>query len=290
MPVIRPMTRGRRRRRARARPSRRSTTSRAAATRTPEPPPPDLATAAAALPRTSCAPTPSGCLGGRGRAGPRGLRAGGPARGHLGPVAADRAPGRCSPPGVGSRAAAPRARLRRTARAGRIILASPDPRALRAYVAPRAGPAPVLLRQRRRRSGVRAPDGRPRGRRRRHPVHRGGRPPRRAAARTAPTSRRCWRWARRCWSCPSAATPSSATARCGCSAAVRRRERRRAAARRAGARWTARSRVDWITAAQQWAVEVCVEARLELRTDTGAVFLGGDVGPFPPYLPSGAFL
>ena len=48
--------------------------------------------------------------------------------------------------------------------------------------------------------------------------------------------------------------------------------------------------VNWITGRQQWAVEVCVEARLELRTDSGALFLGGDVGPFQPYLPSGAYL
>jgi GNAT superfamily N-acetyltransferase len=48
--------------------------------------------------------------------------------------------------------------------------------------------------------------------------------------------------------------------------------------------------VGWITSAQQWAFEVCVEARLELRTDTGAVCFGGDVGAMRPYLPSGAFL
>jgi predicted N-acetyltransferase YhbS len=48
--------------------------------------------------------------------------------------------------------------------------------------------------------------------------------------------------------------------------------------------------VEWLTSAQQWAVEVCVEARLELRDRGGAVFLGGDVGPFRPYLPSGAYL
>jgi hypothetical protein len=46
----------------------------------------------------------------------------------------------------------------------------------------------------------------------------------------------------------------------------------------------------WITAAQQWAVDVCLEAGLELSTGIGAVFVDGDVGPFRPYLPSGAFL
>ena len=48
--------------------------------------------------------------------------------------------------------------------------------------------------------------------------------------------------------------------------------------------------VSWITARQQWAVEVCVAARLELSTASGALFSGGDLGPFHPYLPSGAYL
>jgi GNAT superfamily N-acetyltransferase len=47
--------------------------------------------------------------------------------------------------------------------------------------------------------------------------------------------------------------------------------------------------VDWMTAAQQWAIEVAVAARLELRP-AGAVFLRGDVGAFRPYLPGGAYL
>jgi GNAT superfamily N-acetyltransferase len=47
--------------------------------------------------------------------------------------------------------------------------------------------------------------------------------------------------------------------------------------------------VGWLTAAQDWAVRVCVEAGLQLSAG-GAVFLGGDVGPFRPYLPSGAYL
>jgi GNAT superfamily N-acetyltransferase len=49
-------------------------------------------------------------------------------------------------------------------------------------------------------------------------------------------------------------------------------------------------RVNWITGRQQWAIEVCVAARLELRADTGALFTGGDVGRLHPYLPSGAYL
>ena len=48
--------------------------------------------------------------------------------------------------------------------------------------------------------------------------------------------------------------------------------------------------VEFITSAQQWAVGPCLEAGLELRSEGGAVFVGGDVGPFTPYLPSGAYL
>jgi GNAT superfamily N-acetyltransferase len=48
--------------------------------------------------------------------------------------------------------------------------------------------------------------------------------------------------------------------------------------------------VEWITSAQGWAIAPCLEAGMELRMDVGAVFLAGDVGPFAPYLPSGAYL
>jgi GNAT superfamily N-acetyltransferase len=48
--------------------------------------------------------------------------------------------------------------------------------------------------------------------------------------------------------------------------------------------------VRWISGAQQWAIRPCLDAGLELSGDGGAVFLGGDVGPFAPYLPSGAYL
>jgi GNAT superfamily N-acetyltransferase len=47
--------------------------------------------------------------------------------------------------------------------------------------------------------------------------------------------------------------------------------------------------VAWLTGAQQWAIDVVVAAGLELRAG-GAVFLRGDVGPFHPYLPGGAYL
>jgi GNAT superfamily N-acetyltransferase len=48
-------------------------------------------------------------------------------------------------------------------------------------------------------------------------------------------------------------------------------------------------RVDWITSAQQWAVRPVLDAGLVLKPG-GAVFVRGDVGPFTPYLPSGAYL
>jgi len=47
--------------------------------------------------------------------------------------------------------------------------------------------------------------------------------------------------------------------------------------------------VDWMTGAQQWAIEVVLAARLELRSG-GAVCLRGAVGDFRPYLPGGAYL
>lgn len=48
-------------------------------------------------------------------------------------------------------------------------------------------------------------------------------------------------------------------------------------------------RVKWITAAQQWAVEVCLDAGLALAP-AGPVCVRGDVGPLRPYLMSGAWL
>jgi GNAT superfamily N-acetyltransferase len=47
--------------------------------------------------------------------------------------------------------------------------------------------------------------------------------------------------------------------------------------------------IEAITAAQQWAVGVVVEAGLELHSG-GAIFLRGDTGAFRPYLPGGMYL
>ena len=45
----------------------------------------------------------------------------------------------------------------------------------------------------------------------------------------------------------------------------------------------------FVTAANQWAIRVGLEAGLALSPD-GPVFVRGDVGPMAPYLPSGAYL
>lgn len=47
--------------------------------------------------------------------------------------------------------------------------------------------------------------------------------------------------------------------------------------------------VAWISADQNWAVPVVLEAGLALEP-AGCVCVGGDVGPLTPYLPSGPFL
>ncbi len=47
--------------------------------------------------------------------------------------------------------------------------------------------------------------------------------------------------------------------------------------------------VEWMTSIQQWAIDVAVAARLELHPG-GGVFLRGETGAFRPYLPGGAYL
>jgi hypothetical protein len=47
--------------------------------------------------------------------------------------------------------------------------------------------------------------------------------------------------------------------------------------------------VEWLTALQGWAIDPVLDAGLSLVSE-GAVFVRGDVGPFRPYLPSGAYL
>jgi GNAT superfamily N-acetyltransferase len=60
--------------------------------------------------------------------------------------------------------------------------------------------------------------------------------------------------------------------------------------RAALARARGETRIEWLSERQAWAIPVCLDAGLRLLTDAGAVWLDGDVGPFSPYLPSGAFL
>ena len=47
--------------------------------------------------------------------------------------------------------------------------------------------------------------------------------------------------------------------------------------------------VDFLTAGQDWALPVCLDARLALSPD-GPMFAGGALGPLAPYVPSGAYL
>jgi len=47
--------------------------------------------------------------------------------------------------------------------------------------------------------------------------------------------------------------------------------------------------VDFLTAGQDWAIAVALQARLQLSPD-GPFFAGGDLGPLAPYVPSGAYL
>jgi GNAT superfamily N-acetyltransferase len=47
--------------------------------------------------------------------------------------------------------------------------------------------------------------------------------------------------------------------------------------------------VDFLTAGQDWALSVCVDAQLSLSPD-GPMFAGGALGPLAPYVPSGAYL
>jgi GNAT superfamily N-acetyltransferase len=47
--------------------------------------------------------------------------------------------------------------------------------------------------------------------------------------------------------------------------------------------------VDFLTAGQDWALPVCLDARLPLSPD-GPMFAGGALGPLTPYIPSGAYL
>ncbi|MGZ8635257.1 MAG: FAD-linked oxidase C-terminal domain-containing protein, partial [Solirubrobacteraceae bacterium] len=47
--------------------------------------------------------------------------------------------------------------------------------------------------------------------------------------------------------------------------------------------------VDFLTAGQDWALPVCLAARLMLAPE-GPMFAGGEVGSLAPYIPSGAYL
>ena len=48
--------------------------------------------------------------------------------------------------------------------------------------------------------------------------------------------------------------------------------------------------VEWLTSHQQWAIRECLHAGLRIEPAGGAVLTGGKLGAMVPYLPSGAYL
>ena len=48
--------------------------------------------------------------------------------------------------------------------------------------------------------------------------------------------------------------------------------------------------VEWLTSHQQWAIRECLDAGLRIDPAGGAVLTGGELGAMVPYLPSGAYL
>jgi GNAT superfamily N-acetyltransferase len=48
--------------------------------------------------------------------------------------------------------------------------------------------------------------------------------------------------------------------------------------------------VEWLTSRQQWAIQECLDAGLRIEPGGGAVLTGGELGAMVPYLPSGAYL
>ena len=49
-------------------------------------------------------------------------------------------------------------------------------------------------------------------------------------------------------------------------------------------------RIDFVSAGNDWALDVALTAGLTLTADEGPIFVRGDIGPLVPYLPSGAYL
>lgn len=49
-------------------------------------------------------------------------------------------------------------------------------------------------------------------------------------------------------------------------------------------------RVDFVSAGNDWAIDVALEAGLTLSADEGPIYVRGDIGPMRPYIPSGAYL
>ena len=236
--------------------------------------------------RRILATDPGGCWVAEDAGGAGGRRARPAARRALGPVAARRA-ARPAVHGHRQRAAGPDARVRR-GRARRDHPRSPDSRALRAYA--RAGFAlhPIV-------SALGQPAERDRLRRR-PPLHAADHELAAAvdrAVRGAPHGADLDALA--AGGCELLTLPGRGYAvhRAGSVKTIAAFDDEAAAAllRTVLARMPegGSAEVDWITGSQQWAIDVAVAARLELRPG-GAVCLRGEVGAFRPYLPGGAYL
>ena len=174
---------------------------------------------------------------------------------------------------------------------GHVILSSTDPRAMRAYARLGLAPHPRVAADAARR-GRRGAGRRPRRRPGGPAAHRGRRPrgprrrPRRGHHDDARHRRASCSWR------PSAATPVLRGGQVRMLRGARRGGRPDHPARRArpDRRAGEEADVEWLSAPPAVGDRVCVEARLRLDAEEGCVFTGGDVGPFSPYLPSGAYL
>ena len=232
-------------------------------------------------------------LGGRGRARDRRLRAGARARGHLGPVAADRAARTLQSAGVGRALLRARARVRATARAA----GSSCPRRTRARCAPTPGSGwtlhPCFCATRRAARTCARPTGSAPATRADIPFTAEVDRHVRGAAHGAGHRARCWRWATTLLIAPEPRLRRRrATAvACGCWRPRDDEAARRAAARRARPRRGRghASSCDHRPSSSGRSAS-CSKRGSSLRPTRAPMFLGGDVGPFTPYLPSGAFL
>ena len=174
---------------------------------------------------------------------------------------------------------------------GHLILSSPNPQAmLEPTPTPGCRSAPASRRQ-----GSPTSSGRRTSTTWSRPTRRASRwptrsAPSRGAQATGATCPCRWPMARGCWSSRTAPSPGAR----GSSLIVLGARDEPAAqhvlwAVLTGAGPGATVNIDFLTAGQDWALPVCLGARLSLSPD-GPMFAGGSLGPLAPYIPSGAYL